>query len=455
MRRRKRKVIIVFVIIILLLITCICIGIKNIREFTNNTNILSAIYGDPIDLNTGIINNEYFNISSNGKNAKDTTEGLCEAIEYASSNNITNIKLEEGEYLVNGEGDPNTKKGIVLASNINLDLNNSKIIHETNGSIRYSAFGLYNLENVTICNGILIGDRYTHDYSSIDSTHEWGHAIEIKGCENLQIYNLEIKEFTGDGILISYYPNTRTSSNIRVYNNNIHNCRRQGISITSGKNIKIYDNEIHSIKGTLPACSIDLEPDDGSQLVENIEIYNNKMHNDNKLNIFQIYNNVKKVYVHDNEINGNIMIYGIMDKVRIENNNIKNGDMLFTIIERNRNNPDFMNKIEMLSNTIESCTFHIRHVNNILLDNNNMSNVFIYITSSNVAVSNNTFSRIREYKYIHKFAADDGDDNSYNLYIYNNIVPENTEEVTPGNDNMKIMYDKESYDEYIKQEFSE
>ena len=454
MKRKRRKIILAFIIIILLLVVCIGTGIIDIRKITNNMNILSAIHGDPINLDTGIINNEYFNISSNGQDAKNTTEGLCKAIEYASNNNITNIKLEEGEYLVNGEGEQNTKKGIVLASNINLDLNNSKILHEMNGSTRYSAFVLYNLENVTICNGTLIGDRYTHDYDSSDSTHQWGYGLEIKGCENLQIYNLEIREFTGDGIVISNYPDTKTSSNIKIYNNNIYDCRRQGVTITCGKDIKIYNNEIHSINGIQPGCSIDLEPDNASQLVENIEIYNNKMHNENRSNIVQVHTYVKNIHIYDNEINGNIIVCGVKDKVKIENNHIKNGNMYFAIIEKNRNNPDFMNKIEMVGNIIESCTFTIIHVNDMLLNNNDITDTYINITSSNLAIVNNTFSELKNNKYIHKFIAEDGDDNSYNLYIYNNIVPENTEEVTPGSDNMKIMYDKESYDEYIKQEFT-
>ena len=412
MKIKRRKIILVSISIIILMIICFLTRIIDIRAIINNTNMHSAMYGDPIDLDTGIINNEYFNINSNGENAKDTTKGLCEAIEYASNNNINNIKLEEGKYLINGEGDRNTRKGIVLASNINLDLNNSTIIHETNGSIRYSIFALYNIENVSISNGIIIGDRYTHDYETIDSTHEWGFGVEIQGSNNINIYNLDISEMAGDGIVVSGYTgngNEKASSNVSINNNTISKCRRQGISVTNANNVKIYDIMVY---------------------VENIDI-------------------------HDNEINGNFVMYGSKDKVKISNNIINNASLLFTIPENRANNPNLMNKIEMTKNTITSSTFMITNVNDILIDGNHIARTDTHITSSNVAISNNIYTSLQENKFIHKCTTKDGDGKTYNLYLYNNTLPENAIDVILESDLINIYSDYESINEYVMNKFME
>lgn len=458
MKIKRRKIILVSISIIILMIICFLTRIIDIRAIINNTNMHSAMYGDPIDLDTGIINNEYFNINSNGENAKDTTKGLCEAIEYASNNNINNIKLEEGKYLINGEGDRNTRKGIVLASNINLDLNNSTIIHETNGSIRYSIFALYNIENVSISNGIIIGDRYTHDYETIDSTHEWGFGVEIQGSNNINIYNLDISEMAGDGIVVSGYTgngNEKASSNVSINNNTISKCRRQGISVTNANNVKIYDNEIYKISGAYPGALIDLEPDNLTQLVKNVEIYNNKLQNGNRLNSVQIMVYVENIDIHDNEINGNFVMYGSKDKVKISNNIINNASLLFTIPENRANNPNLMNKIEMTKNTITSSTFMITNVNDILIDGNHIARTDTHITSSNVAISNNIYTSLQENKFIHKCTTKDGDGKTYNLYLYNNTLPENAIDVILESDLINIYSDYESINEYVMNKFME
>ena len=90
-------------------------------------DVRKSMYGEPINIENGMINNEFFDIRKDGTNAKQTTDGINEAIKYANDNNIVNIQLENGRYLINGEVEnttyKNEKKGIILQSNINLNLN--------------------------------------------------------------------------------------------------------------------------------------------------------------------------------------------------------------------------------------------------------------------------------------------------------------------------------------------
>lgn len=64
MKKKKKKLIIlgfIFIVSILIVIG-ISSDIINIEEI--NENVRKSLYGNPIDLETGIINNKYFNINS-------------------------------------------------------------------------------------------------------------------------------------------------------------------------------------------------------------------------------------------------------------------------------------------------------------------------------------------------------------------------------------------------------
>lgn len=68
MKNRKKRIpifglVIIFIIIILIIL--FSTNVINIQEI--NENIRKSLYGDPIDLDTGVINNEYFNINSERK----------------------------------------------------------------------------------------------------------------------------------------------------------------------------------------------------------------------------------------------------------------------------------------------------------------------------------------------------------------------------------------------------
>lgn len=325
---KKRKIIKMSIIVFLI---CLCMFLL----FANRTQIMEltdeikkAIYGNPIDETTGIINNLYFGINSDGTNAEQTTKGICEAIEYANKNNIEYVKLEEGQYLINGEGEKYEEKGIVLKSNMILDLNNSTIMHEPCSSERYTIINLYNVENVTVCNGYIIGDRDGHDYNIIQGTHQWGYGVEINGSNNIQIHNLQIENTTGDGIVISGALDNgkiKTCNNIDIKNNNIFCSRRQGITIITGKNINIYQNEIHQISGAAPQTGIDLESDFTSESIENVKIYDNIFYNTGSNWAIQLCRYITNVEISNNKIQGLIVCYNCNGLLKITNNLINYG----------------------------------------------------------------------------------------------------------------------------------
>lgn len=302
------------IILILALIVLLVLNIEKIN------NIISGFDSNgPIDKKTGLIDNEYFGINKYGKDPVKTRDGLNEAIKYASEHKIKNIKLENGTYLIDTKYfDKFLSRGIELKSNMNVDLNGSTITIVSNNKSNYDILSLCNLENVSLFNGTIIGDKSEHEFIG-DTTHEWGMGVSVRGSKNINIYNLEIYNTTGDAVYINEY-NNKNSNTINVYNCNLHDCRRQGISVIEGENIKIYNNEIHSIGGTIPQAGIDLEKNKPSQIIKNVYIYENKFHSQVNPYCIVMWSYVEYVYVENNELEGDI---------RINENNNKNNNLIF------------------------------------------------------------------------------------------------------------------------------
>ena len=68
MKKKRKRIIdysIIIAVIILLLIIAFSTNVVNIQEISEN--VRRQLYGDPIDLETGLINNEYFGINQKSK----------------------------------------------------------------------------------------------------------------------------------------------------------------------------------------------------------------------------------------------------------------------------------------------------------------------------------------------------------------------------------------------------
>lgn len=197
-----------------------------------------------------------------------------------------------------------------------VDFCHSKLRLNANNLGRHRMVLLDRCDKVTVKNGVLQGDRMIHDYSDpgfgqFRETHEGGYGINVKATRVADIYNMEIYDFTGDGVCFSNtYGMEKNEENQYVYVGKptsvnidkctIHHCRRQGVSVIDCKGFKITDSEIYSIgqfswayekdclndnlkenvvKGTAPSAGIDFEPDRYTFLVENAVVDNCYIHN--------------------------------------------------------------------------------------------------------------------------------------------------------------------------------
>ena len=294
----------------------------------------------------------------NGKNAKETTKGLNEAIECASNNSISYIKLEKGEYLVNNS--------IELFSNLEFDLNSSDIIMDTNDMQSYSILKIANKENIKVLNGKIEGDRESHNYTG-NSSHAWGMGVRISGSKNINVDNVEILNMTGDGIYIT--SGLSNSDSVQIQNCLIHDNRRQGISIISGRRIKINNNEIYNIKGISPQAGIDLEANKDTQKIDEIEIQNNKIYLSASNTAIILYNQVYNVKITENIIYGNININETKEKTEILNNELIDGKI--NAGSTNEDSAKIVNNLDILNNELNNYEIEYNNkVNNINIDGN-------------------------------------------------------------------------------------
>lgn len=403
--KKTKKIILLVIFLFISIIVYLKFKEPYIKEYKEYIKIQK--YGNPI-AEDGTINNSYFDINADG--AKDTTSEINNAIKYANKNNIEYLKLEKGTYLINGVGKYFEKKGIILMDNINLDLNGSIIKHESVSDIRYSIITIFETANVTIQNGILIGDSQIHDYSKYpNSTHEYGYGIELRGAKNVILSNLQISQLTGDGILISEMEaifseenkNVKNiSENIEIKNCDIFQNRRQGISIIDAQNVKIHDAEIHDINGTNPQAAIDLEPNLKSEFVDNISIYNNKIYNLGCNNAIIINGGTKNVNIYDNDMFGGIEVASTEGTVNIKKNKIKKGKLKISLSNYNYDRGYNLNTVIVDENEFENVNVDINKATRAILKNNKLSNYNkIIVSSSNLYMYNNYFYTNGELNY--------------------------------------------------------
>jgi len=142
-----------------------------------------------------------FNISNKGVNPVQTSKGINEALQYAKTLKANRIIFPKGTYLIS-ETDP-----IILDhKNTIIDLNGSTLQVNTNGLPKYSVLDIIDgAENLRLTNGTLKGDRDTHDYKTVKSSHEGCRGLIFYGGKSLEVDHLTIKDFPGFSISTRSY----------------------------------------------------------------------------------------------------------------------------------------------------------------------------------------------------------------------------------------------------------
>jgi Right handed beta helix region len=136
----------------------------------------------------------------------------------------------------------------------------------------YEAIRIWDVQHVLLENPNVDGSKELNAVKG----GEWGMGISIAGSTDVTITSPRTINCWGDGIYISnsFTGGLPYSSNVKVMNHYASGCRRQGVSIISGRNI-LFDRPVwENIAGTPPAAGLDIEPNENTDIVENIRIIN-------------------------------------------------------------------------------------------------------------------------------------------------------------------------------------
>ena len=140
----------------------------------------------------------------------------------------------------------------------------------------YAIFRIWDVHNVLVENAVLDGSKELNSAKKDRLDFGYGMGISITGSTEVTLMSPTTIGCWGDGIYIanSYSVDYKYSSGIRVVNHHADRCRRQGVSIISGRNI-LFENPLwENIGGTLPEAGLDAEPNDNTDILESIRIVN-------------------------------------------------------------------------------------------------------------------------------------------------------------------------------------
>lgn len=163
-------------------------------------------YGDTSGGSTAgpyVIEPDQWGIYNDGTHARETTEGINQALAWAGKEGIKETFLPGGTYLIDKDSRIN------MVSDMTFELASDAVLQkETNGKERYELLYIgKDVDNVTLKGGTYKGDKDTHDYSRKDNpyspgTHEGGYGILVEGASNVTVDGVKAVGFTGDGMMI-------------------------------------------------------------------------------------------------------------------------------------------------------------------------------------------------------------------------------------------------------------
>ncbi|WDF57133.1 right-handed parallel beta-helix repeat-containing protein [Mucilaginibacter sp. KACC 22063] len=162
-----------------------------------------------------------------------------------------------------------TDKGLSLNSNQNVTfLKGGSLVLQPSGQPNYQMIRIHDVSNVTITGMVLKGDKYTHT----TKTGEWGMGVSIRGASSVQINSSTIEQCWGDGIYIAGTAKTPFSDHVVLNDITCNDNRRNAISVISVRDFKINKGLLSNTSGTPPMCGLDLEPNNNSNVLDNIQV---------------------------------------------------------------------------------------------------------------------------------------------------------------------------------------
>lgn len=233
------------------------------------------------------------NFGAQGDGTHNDTAAFQAAIDSLPADGGT-VNVPAGHYMIDAT------KAIHLRSHtrVLMDSNATLEVIPTTSS-HYWIFKVFNVNNVRIVGGNLVGDRIGHK----GSTGEWGFGIDIQNAQHVVIKGVTLSNFWGDGMWIGATGSGSTaklSDYVAVTNVVSSNNRRQGLSIGPATHVYISGSTFKDTNGTLPQAGLDIEPQDQG-VASTIRLENNTF-SGNRGNGIELHYNIKDITIANNSL---------------------------------------------------------------------------------------------------------------------------------------------------------
>lgn len=153
-----------------------------------------------------------------------------------------------------------------VPAGVELDLNGATLRLIENDLPAYQVVLFTGSGPAAVRGGTIIGDRNQHR----GTTGEWGMCVSVRGASDVTIEAVKALDCWGDGIYVGGPLSGNAvapSRRIEIKRVEAANNRRNNISIVAADGFLIADSRVHGAKGTLPEAGVDLEPNQGGQVV--------------------------------------------------------------------------------------------------------------------------------------------------------------------------------------------
>jgi polygalacturonase len=243
------------------------------------------------------------NMGAMGNGVHDDTAAFQAALNALPSSGGT-IVVPNGTYMINA------LTGINMRSHTRLSLATGASLNAIpNNAQRYWVVKAFNVNNVEIVGGNVVGERTKHEGTG----GEWGYGINVSGSSAVFVHDITVSNSWGDGVLVGATGSGRTavlSTNVTLNNVISKNNRRQGLTIGPVTDLYVVNSSFTGSNGTAPQAGIDIEPQTQGT-VQQVRIEKTTM-SDNAGNGLEMHANVTGVVVTGSTAEGN-KGFGVFD----------------------------------------------------------------------------------------------------------------------------------------------
>ena len=178
------------------------------------------------------------------------------------------VYIPAGTYIV--DSDISATEGILVGSDTRIFCEPGVIVRIPNSGMAANR-GFIRFRDES--NFVLIGNHSLWEYNTKPTSDEGRHIFDIRGSSDVYIENVKAKKAGGDGFYVGEGAVNDYCTRVVMVNIEAEDCRRQGMSVIGAQSLRVYGARFIDIAGTAPEAGVDIEPDDNTAILEDIELH--------------------------------------------------------------------------------------------------------------------------------------------------------------------------------------